>query len=74
MAIVQNSGVIAGTACEELQQYGAAIPCRMTGICSLNRRVRSRMHGGVGGREAFSYPDLASPVLLPHPFYLMSLQ
>ena len=31
----------------------------MTGICSLNRRVRSRMHGGVGGggREAFSYPD-----------------
>jgi hypothetical protein len=30
----------------------------MTGICSLNRRVRSRMHGDVGGgREAFSYPD-----------------
>ena len=31
----------------------------MTGIYSLNRRVRIRMHGGVGGggREAFSYPD-----------------
>ena len=58
MASVQNSGAIAGFASEDLQQYGSAIPCRMTGICSLNRRVRSRTDGGVGGggREAFSYP------------------
>lgn len=41
------------------QQCGSAIPCRMTGIQTLNRRVRSRMHGGVGGgdRKAFPYPD-----------------
>lgn len=60
VAPVQNAGAIAGTASEGLQQYGSAIPCRMTRICLLNRRVRSRMHGGVGvGCEAFSYPDWA---------------
>ena len=59
VAPVQDSCAIAGFAGEEIQQYGSAIPCGMTGIYSLNRRVRSRMHGGVGGgdREAFSYPD-----------------
>ena len=59
VAPVQNPGAIAGLASEVLQQFGSAIPRRMTGICSLNRRVRPRMHGGVGGggREVFSYPD-----------------
>jgi hypothetical protein len=62
VAIVQNPIAIAGSASEGLQQYGFAITCRMTGICLLNRRVRSHMHGGVGGGgcEAFSYPDWAS--------------
>lgn len=59
VAPVQNPGAIAGPASEVLQQFGSAISRRMTGICSLNRRVRPRMHGGVGGGgcEAFSYPD-----------------
>ena len=59
VASVQDSCAIAGFAGEDIQQYGSAIPRRMTGIYSLNRRVRSRMHGGVGGGgcEAFSYPD-----------------
>ena len=61
VALVENPGAIAGLASEGLQQFGSAIPCGVTGICPLNRRVRSRMHGGVGGggREAFSYPDWA---------------
>lgn len=59
VAPVKNPGTIAGFAGEVLQQFGAAIPRRMAGIRSLNRRVRSRMHGGVGGggREVFSYPN-----------------
>ena len=59
VALVQNPGANAGFASEILQQFGSAISRKMTGIYSLNRRVRSRTHGGVGGGgcEAFSYPD-----------------
>ena len=49
VASVENPGAIAGLASKVLPQFRSAIPRRMTGICSLNRRVRSRMHGGVGG-------------------------
>ena len=62
VATVENPCAYAGAAGEVLQQSGSAISRRMTGICSLNRRVRSRTHGGVGGgsREAFLYPDWAT--------------
>ena len=62
MAPVENPGAIAGLASEGLQQFRSAIPCGMTGICSLNRRVRSRTHGGVGGDElrGFSLSRLGS--------------
>ncbi len=67
VASIQNPGAIAGSASEGLQQYGSDIPRGMTGICSLNRRVRYRTHGGVGGgdREVFSYPDWAPTKSLP---------
>ncbi len=45
----KNPGAIAGLASEVLPQFRSAIPRRMAGNCSLNRRVQSRMHGGVGG-------------------------
>jgi hypothetical protein len=51
VASIQNPGAIAGSASEGLQQYGSDIPRGMTGICSLNRRVRSRTHGSVGGGD-----------------------
>jgi hypothetical protein len=56
VALVENLGAIAGLASEGLQQFGSAIPCGVTGICPLNRRVRSRMHGGVGGVRSRGLP------------------
>ena len=56
VAPVENPGAIAGLASEVLPQFRSAIPRGMTGNCSLNRRVRSRMHGGVGGARSRGLP------------------
>src|SRR5690349_1148524 len=60
MAPVEDSGAVAGSAGEVLQQSGSAESGRMIrSSCHRTAVYVTRPHGGEGGggREAFSYPD-----------------